>query len=149
VNDTTTATPQTLVIRRTLNAPRQRVFDACSQPELLQRWLGPPGYTIPAITFDLRVGAAYRFDMKSPDGEISTVAGEIREFRAPERLSYTWRWLEDSPEDEHDTLLTIELHERGAATELVLTHTNFVDAASRDRHEAGWSSVLDKLPSLL
>ncbi len=148
MTDTTAPAAQTLVIRRTLNAPRQRVFDAWTQPELLQRWLGPPEFTVPAVAFDLRVGGAYRFEMKSPDGEVYVVAGVVKELRAPERLSYTWRWLEDKPEDEHDTLLTLDFHDRGATTELVLTHSKFVDAASRDRHEHGWNAVLDKLAGI-
>jgi glutathione S-transferase len=87
--------------------------------------------------------------MKSPDGELYVVEGVVKELRSPERLSYTWRWLEAAPADERDTLLTIDLHDRGAATELVLTHSNFVDAASRDRHEEGWNAVLDKFATVV
>ena len=45
------------------------------------------------------------------DGERWNVRGTYREVRPPERLVMTWRWEEDKPEDEHDTLLTLEFNE--------------------------------------
>ena len=46
----------------------------------------------------------------------------------------TWRWEEDKPEDEHDTLLTLEFNEVDDGTELVLTHERFASVESRDSH---------------
>ncbi|TMA45393.1 MAG: SRPBCC domain-containing protein [Deltaproteobacteria bacterium] len=44
-----------------------------------------------------------------------------------------------------ETLVTIELHERGRTTELVLTHEDFETVEACDRHRQGWSSSLDCL----
>ena len=47
------------------HAPRQLVFDAFTQPELVSRWLlGPPGWTMPVCEIDLRIGGAYRYESK-------------------------------------------------------------------------------------
>jgi uncharacterized protein YndB with AHSA1/START domain len=42
-------------------------------------------------------------------------------------------------------VVTLEFHERGKQTEVVLTHENFASAESRDRHEHGWNGCLDSL----
>jgi len=54
-----------IVMTRTFNAPKHRVFEAWTKPELLKRWLlGPDGWSMPVCTVDLRVGGACRFVWK-------------------------------------------------------------------------------------
>jgi uncharacterized protein YndB with AHSA1/START domain len=134
-----------LVLRRTYTAPRQRVFDAWTKPELAAKVLGPGDVTVPEIDMDVRTGGTYRLVMLMPDGERMNVGGTYREVRAPERLSMTWRWEEDDPADEFDTLLTLEFNEVAGGTELVLTHEQLASVESRDRHADGWGKILDQL----
>ena len=146
-----TRTPETvpaLVLRRTYNAPRQRVFDAWTKPELAVKFLGPGDVTVPEVEMDVRTGGTYRIVMLMPDGERMNVGGTYRDVRAPERLAMTWRWEEDDPADERDTLLTLEFNEVGAGTELVLTHEQLASVESRDRHAHGWGQILDQLTGL-
>jgi uncharacterized protein YndB with AHSA1/START domain len=77
------------------------------------------------------------------------VRGEYRDVQRPKRLSMTWRWEEDNPADEYDTLLTLEFLDRGGKTELVLTHEQFATAESRNNHKEGWTAILDQLESSL
>ena len=49
-----------LTIRRTFNAPRERVFAAFTDADLLREWFAPPGTTIGEATFDAREGGRYR-----------------------------------------------------------------------------------------
>jgi len=44
-----------------------------------------------------------------------------------------------------DTLVTIELFDRGGKTEVVLTHEKFPSDAARDEHNKGWAGCLDRL----
>lgn len=82
-----------LEIRRTFEAPREKVFEAWTLPEALTQWWGPEGYATPSAEVDLRPGGRYRLGMKKlPDGEIFYLSGAYREVRAPEKLVYTWRW---------------------------------------------------------
>jgi uncharacterized protein YndB with AHSA1/START domain/predicted enzyme related to lactoylglutathione lyase len=135
-----------LVIRRTYRAPRERVFAAWTTPDILRRWMCPAEMAIPEVEFDARVGGSYRFVMVKPDGERFVVRGVVREFRKPERVSYTWQWDgDDGMPEGNQTLVTLDFIDRGGDTELVLTQENFTDADSRSRHEAGWTSILDKL----
>src|SRR3982751_6151812 len=53
---------------RLINAPRERVFRAFSEPEHLARWWGPNGFTSTFHTFDLRVGGKWTFVLHGPDG---------------------------------------------------------------------------------
>lgn len=149
MNDTQTDERTTLVMRRTFDAPRERVFAAWTTPQLLARFLGGPETTIPHAEIDARPGGSYRVTMQQPGGETFVVFGDYREVVAPERLAMTWSWEEDDKADERETLLTLEFHDRGGKTELVLTHTNFRDEAQRDRHNEGWTSTFDKLARLL
>ena len=98
---------------------------------------------------DVRAGGAYSITMLMPDGERMRAHGIYREVRVPERLQMTWRWEEDDPADEHDTLLTLEFHDRNGKTEFVLTHEQLASTESRDRHEDGWGQIADALGAAL
>ncbi|HEX3369896.1 MAG TPA: SRPBCC domain-containing protein [Candidatus Cybelea sp.] len=149
MSNTRTPIAPALVLRRTYAAPRQRVFDAWTTPELAVKFLGPSDVTVPEIQMDVRTGGTYKIGMLMTDGERWYVGGTYREVRPPERLVMTWRWEEDKPEDEHESLLTLEFNERDGGTELVLTHEQFATDESRDGHEKGWAEILDKLGTLL
>ena len=141
----TPAAVPALILRRTYKAPRQRVFDAWTKPELAAKVLGPGDVTVPEIEMDVRTGGTYRLVMLMPDGERMNVGGTYREVRAPERLAMTWRWEEDDPADEFDTLLTLDFNEVAGGTELVLTHEQLASVESRDRHADGWGKIMDQL----
>jgi uncharacterized protein YndB with AHSA1/START domain len=142
-------TSQRLVIRRKFAAPRERVWAAWTEPEQMRQWAGPGEITVPEVEQDARVGGAYRIVMLKPDGERWPVRGVFREVRKPERISYTWIWEEDSPELETETLVTVEFHDLGDETELVLTHEGFASDESRSGHQDGWNGALDKLGKFL
>ncbi|MDQ2871592.1 MAG: SRPBCC domain-containing protein, partial [Candidatus Eremiobacteraeota bacterium] len=60
----------------------------------------------------------------------------------------TWKWDEDAPEEEHETLLTLDFTPHGNGTELTLTHELLASEESRSNHEHGWSTVIDKMERL-
>jgi len=144
----TEAAPR-LVIRRKFAVPRERVFAAWTQPEQMRQWAGPGEIRAGEVEADVRPGGKYRIAMLLPDGDTYVVRGVYREVRAPEFLSYTWKWEEDKPEDEVETLVSIAFNDLGKETELVLTHEQFASAESRDNHEHGWAGALDKLEKML
>lgn len=137
-----------LVIRRTLKASPQRVYEAWTQPDLAKQFMCPEDVTIPEATFDVRVGGAYRIVMKKSDGEELVVRGTYRDVQPAKRLEMSWSWEEDRPEDEQETLLVLEFAPHGTGTELTLTQTQFSKAESRTNHEGGWNSILDKMETL-
>jgi uncharacterized protein YndB with AHSA1/START domain/predicted enzyme related to lactoylglutathione lyase len=151
MSETNTAAPATaLVLRRTYKAPRERVFNAWTQPEIMRRWMSPAGTTISEIAFEAQIGAPYRIVMLHADGERFVVRGSVRELRAPEHFSLTWQWEDDDGNLEgNETILSLDFHAYGNETEVVLTHENFTGADQRGRHEVGWTSILEKLPGAL
>jgi len=149
MTDTQTAAVPTLVIRRTFNAPRERVFAAWTTGDLLRVWFGPPGTTTHEATFDAREGGTYRIAMTASNGEPFNARGTVTEYRKPERLAFTFRWEEDDPAQERDTSVSIDLHAAGDRTEMVFTHTGFTDAASRDRHNEGWNGSFNRMNNAL
>jgi uncharacterized protein YndB with AHSA1/START domain len=60
----------------------------------------------------------------------------------------TWQWEEDSPQDVHETLLTLEFKPHGSGTEFILTHERLRSIESRASHEHGWMSMVQKLDGL-
>jgi uncharacterized protein YndB with AHSA1/START domain len=138
-----------LVLRRVYAAPRRRVFDAWTKPELAVKFLGTGEVTVPEAQMDVRPGGTYKIVMLQPNGERWNVGGTYRDVRPPERLSMTWRWEEDKPEDEHETLLTLEFNEVDGGTELVLTHEQFASVESRDGHQKGWTAIMDQLGAIV
>jgi uncharacterized protein YndB with AHSA1/START domain len=137
--------PQTasLQLRRTLAAPRTKVFRAWTDPQALTQWFGKPGYTTLSAEVDLRKGGKYRLTMrKDPDGDPFSAFGTFQDVRSPEKLVYTWNW---DHRDIGDTLVTLELHDLGGRTEIVLTHERFPNTEERDGHNQGWSGCFDRL----
>jgi uncharacterized protein YndB with AHSA1/START domain len=136
----------TLRLERTMEAPAQDVFDAWTNPEVLRRWWSPdPKGRVPVADVDLRVGGAYRIAMETPDGTRHTVQGEYREVRPPERLVYTWAWVEEDGSPGHVSTVTVSFREEGARTTVILEHSDLPSAESRERHAAGWSACLGNL----
>jgi uncharacterized protein YndB with AHSA1/START domain/predicted enzyme related to lactoylglutathione lyase len=138
-----------LVLRRTYEASRERLFAAWTTPETLRQFFGPGDTSVIEAELDVRERGRYRITFRRPDGEQLTVGGVYREIRAPERIVCSWAWEEDDPALEKETLLTLEFFDRGDATELILTHEDFRDATQRDNHERGWTPMLDQLADVL
>ncbi len=149
MSNTNTAKGERLVLRRTYNAKRERVWKAWTDKNEMMAWHAPQGASVAEYVVDLRVGGAFRLTMLQASGEKLAAKGVYREITRPQRLSYTWTWEEDTPEEEHETLLTIEFNDFGEETEVALTHENLASAESRDRHTEGWNQVLDKLTAYL
>jgi len=143
----TTTAVTSLRLTRRIRAEPAAVFDAWTQPEHLVRWSAPEGLKVDAAEVDLRVEGRYLIRMEAPDGGHHTAVGEYREIDRPHRLSYSWKWME-AGNDHYDTLVTVEFHDRGGATEVVLVHDLFPDADLAGKHNEGWTSCLNRLEGL-
>jgi uncharacterized protein YndB with AHSA1/START domain len=143
----TTTKLEAIEIHRTIKAPLRRVFDAWTRPEEMKQWAAPGPLAVPVAEVDLRVGGRYRMTMRGPDGAEHRVVGVYREVDPPRRLVYTWSWETDPTVT--DTVVTVEFHDRGGSTEVVLRHEGFPTVEKRDRHDSGWNGCLDKLQTLV
>ncbi len=137
---------QKLEIRRVLSATREEVFAAWTNPKSMESWMCPgPNVATKIVEMDLRIGGALHITMTGTQST-SRHIGTFREITPPSRLAFTWR---STVTNGHDTLVTVELHERANGTELVLTHSEFPDRLSRTKHQDGWANILEALADWL
>lgn len=114
----TTVGDREIRMTRTFDAPRERVFDAWTRPELLKRWYGPRGWSLVVCEIDLRVGGAFRFVTRKPDGREVGQRGTYREVLRPERIVHTESWDDWDP---GEVLVTVAFDDGGATTTLTST----------------------------
>jgi len=137
---------QRLVLELTcdLDAPREQVFQALTEPATLAMWWGPSGFTTPEIELDLQVGGGYRFGMQPPEGELFHLAGEFIEIDPPSLLVYTFRWEEPDPDD-LETVVRLSLHASDDGTRVSLSQGDFATQARLTLHTDGWTDSFVKL----
>lgn len=138
-----------LVITRILDAPRDVVFRAWTEPDRVARWWGPQGFVTTYCDMDIRPGGAFRVCMRSPEGAEHWKQGIYREIVAPERLVFTFAWEDAEGKPGHQTLVTVTLADRGGRTELTLHQAVFETVAARDDHRRGWTSTLQRFAEYL
>src|SRR6266581_3251545 len=118
------ATPsdREIVLTRVFDAPRARVFEAWARPELLKRWFLPRGWSLVVCEVDLRVGGAWHFVVRGPDGTELETGGVYREVVPPERFVHT-QWFSRSRGiiGTGESLATAVLVEQGGETTLSTT----------------------------
>jgi uncharacterized protein YndB with AHSA1/START domain len=136
-----------LRLSRIIQADRETVFRAWTEPEHLKRWSCPEGLQVADVQVDLRVGGKYRLRMEGPEGRFHTAVGVYREIERPKRLVYTWDWLEEDHKT-GETLVTVEFNELDGSTEVVLTHELFPSSEAKQGHADGWTSCLNRLERL-
>ena len=137
-----------LHLERTLQAPTERVFAACVEPEKLAEWWGPAGFTTQSVELDAREGGRYRITMQPPEGEAFHLRGEYLEVDRPRRLVYTFEWEEPDPDDQ-ETVVTLSFLDDHEGTKLVLDQGPFATEARYALHEAGWTETLERLEQFL
>lgn len=59
-----------IVLCRVIDAPRERVFAAWTDPAQITQWYGPAGFTCTTEEIDIRPGGCWRFTFTGPDGTI-------------------------------------------------------------------------------
>jgi uncharacterized protein YndB with AHSA1/START domain len=94
---------RSVLLRRTYPAALEEVWDACTNPERVSRWMGP-------VSGDLRLGGAFQVE--------GNAGGEILECERPRRLRLSWVLGEGMA-----TEVELRLATDSAGTMLELEHT--------------------------
>jgi uncharacterized protein YndB with AHSA1/START domain len=115
-----------VVFERRFAAPRERVWQALTDPSELAGWLAP-------AEIEMRVGGRVFF--KFDDGD---ERGTITELREPELLAYTWN------EGQTDSVVRFELEPDDGGTRLILRHT-FDGQVDLSSFGGGWHHHLEQL----
>jgi uncharacterized protein YndB with AHSA1/START domain len=152
----TVTTPSDLevVMTRTFDTPRNLVFNAWTNPDLLRRWLGREGDELIVCDVDLRVGGSYRFVWRLREGGEMGMGGVYRDVVLNERVIATENF--DPPYDEAmggEAVTTMTFQERDGKTTLTAT-TRYKSREARDGAiatgmEEGAAETYDRLAALL
>lgn len=97
----------TITIIREFDAPRERVFQAWTDPELYAQWVGPRSITTTISRWTARTGGEWAFSNSRDGEEIAAFYGSFHEVRPPERLVWTFTW-EGAPDGVSLETMTFE-----------------------------------------
>ena len=145
----TTPSDREIVLTRVFDAPRELVYDALTKPELLKRWFGPRGWSLVVCEVDLRVGGAWRFVLRGPDGSQMGMRGVYRELVRPERTVHT-ESFDEYPGESVVTGVLVERDGKTTLTGTVLYESKVIrDAVISSGMEHGAAESYDKLAECL
>jgi uncharacterized protein YndB with AHSA1/START domain len=133
-NETTiTAEPGKLdyFIVREFEAPRELVFKAFTDPELVVQWLGPHGLKMTIEKFESQDGGSYRYIHEDQNGNRFAFRGVNHEVLSPERIIGTFEF-EGLPERGHVTLQTARFEALPGGRTRVTSQSVFQSVADRD-----------------
>ena len=153
MTQTTTSPGTAIVIERTFDASPEFIFNAFTDPVILDQWWGPHGYHARNWTVDLRVGGAYRYEMH----EIATgighwCSGTYQVVEPNTRLTFTANidWDPKSGLPEIDEMVTdIQFFAENGKTRMVASQSNLPDAGWGDSASEGWNQQFEKLEAWL
>jgi len=141
-----------LVLTRTVAMDRALVWRLWTEPQHLAQWWGPHGFTNPECSIEPRPGGRLRILMRSLDGQEYLNVGIVQVAEPPERLVFTIALLNPDGSRQLENLTTVDLIERGAATEVTVRVQ--VLRATTDAGENlagmgdGWSESLARLAGM-
>ena len=128
----TLPTDEQILITREFDAPRELVFEAYTNPELVKRWWHANRGEATVAEIDLRVGGRWRYAMVTEDGTEVAFHGEYREIVPGERLVSTEAYEGAPDPDANATLNTLTLTEVDGRTTLEI----LVEAPSKQVRDA-------------
>jgi len=148
------AADRELVLTRLIDAPREKLFRAWTEPDLLKQWFAPLPYTTPFAELDVRPGGKSLVIMRSPDGQELPCPGVYLEVVQNERIvatdAYTEAWL-PSEKPFMTTIITFE--PEGGKTRYTARVRHWT-VADRESHEemgfhTGWGQATDQFAALV
>ncbi|HEX7042843.1 MAG TPA: SRPBCC domain-containing protein [Patescibacteria group bacterium] len=159
-----------IIIEKIFNAPKNKVWEAWTDPELVKKWWGPEGFYAPSIKVDFKVGGKYIYAMHGPKGtqfdNDMYSAGVYKEIVPMEKLVVT-DYFSDSegnklspteqglpegmPSEMTVTVLFEEIEENKTKLSIVYIPSSEKehDAMIASRMEEGWSTSLNKMAKVV
>ena len=145
----TTPSDREIRVERIFNAPRERVWEAMTDPALVAQWWGR-GNKLVIEKMEVERGGHWRFVEHSPDG-VHGFEGRYREVTPPERVVQTFEW-DGMPG--HVILEDMRLEDLGDGRTRLVTLSLFFTNEERDGMlhsgmETGMNQSYEALDALL
>lgn len=137
-------------ITREFDAPRDLVFKAYSDPELIVQWLGPRKYTMDLDAWDVRDGGTWRYTHRDEQGNAYGFHGVFHGTQSADGMVQTFEF-DGWPG--HVSLESITFEDRGGKT-VIHNHSTYQSVADRDGMiesgmEEGMNEGFDRLDEVL
>jgi uncharacterized protein YndB with AHSA1/START domain len=150
--EVTTPSDREVVITRTFNAGRARVFSAFTEPELIKRWFGLAGWSMSSCEVDLRPGGKFHYHWTNDEnGAGYGLIGTYREIEAPARIVY--REDHDEAGNPGDATVTTTFVERNGVTAMTMTmlfdSRELRDNAIESGQIEGWGVCFDHVANVV
>lgn len=159
-----------IIITRVFNAPKEKIWQAWTTLEQVQKWWGPAHFTAPSIKIDFRVGGKYIYAMHGPAGsewdKDMYSAGIYREIVPNEKIVVTDYFSDEngnktaptehglSPDMPAEMEVVTKFEEiEPIKTKLSIEYTSKsekeYEVMKQTRMEEGWGTSLDKLAKVV
>jgi uncharacterized protein YndB with AHSA1/START domain len=145
-----------VTITRIIHAPRELVFKAFTDREMMMQWWGPHGFSNPECEMDVRPNGKWKINMHAPQLGFPNhwCNGVFIEIQKPEKIVFTSRaFLDENDVAGIEGINTIILEEENGKTKLtlhaVLTKLDDDKNFAADGMEQGWSESFEKLNSVV
>jgi uncharacterized protein YndB with AHSA1/START domain len=138
-------------LTRDFDAPRDVVWRAWTEPELVKQWLGPNAYEMVIDEYDVRDGGRYRYVHKDPNGNEFGFHGVFHGTPSPDSFVQTFEF-EGAPG--HVSLDRLVLEDLGGGRTRASIHSVYQTIEARDAMvaagmETGLNEGFARLDSLL
>lgn len=133
-------------LKKTINAPVKRVFNAWLDAQSLSSFMTPmPGMPNPRTECDGREGGRFAIYMLVNDKEIPHT-GSYLEVSPYSKIVFSW----ESPFSTDGSTVTILFKPLDKdRTEIDFNHIKFISEEERNDHEGGWIYILEVLDQLI
>jgi uncharacterized protein YndB with AHSA1/START domain len=147
-------TDRDLVLTRLIDAPRARLYEAWTRPELLKQWFAPLPFTTPFAELDVRPGGANLITMRGPDGVDLPNRGVYLEVVPNERLVFTDAYVEAWVPSAKPFMTVILTFEEEAGKTRYTARVRHWTVEDKEAHETmgfhtGWGQCADQLEALV
>lgn len=141
-----------LTIVRMLDAPREKVWRACSEAAALKQWWGmPTGATMHTCKVEFRIGGAMLCEIEPPGGARLWFKWIYREIVAGERLVLEQHFSDAAGReldsvDRPASIVTLTLEDANGQTKMTIVHAGMASEKYRVADfKEGWSQSLRRL----
>jgi uncharacterized protein YndB with AHSA1/START domain len=122
---------QDILITREINAPREEVFKAFTDPKLYTQWIGPRDLKTTIETFEAKAGGRYRYIQKDQKGNQFAFHGVYHEVKSPEMIIETFEY-EGLPEQGHAALGKVNFETLPGNRTKIIEREVFLSVEDRD-----------------
>ena len=143
-----------LTLTRLIDAPREKIYRAWTEPELMKQWFAPAPFTTPVVEVDVRPGGASYIVMRGPDGKEYPNHGVYLEVVPNEKLvstdAYTSAW---TPSAKPFMTLVLTFEDEGGKTRYTARALHWTKEDCKAHEDMGfhqgWGQCADQLAALV